>query len=319
MFLKADEISRCLESSDPGRRLEVTPWREDSLGENGSVRLHLGEQWFRGDKLVVQPTFQIAPSEFVIGVTREYISMPSDLWASIEGSGSLGRVGLLVNRGASVVDPGFRGLLTLQLANLGRKPLSLKEDGYVASLRFFTQEDDVTAHEKPEPDESDRRRDIARLHLVPLERELFAYLSRHPEHMLQLSPRKFEEVTAELLRRLSYDVHLTPPVKDGGRDILAYLASPIGKILTLVECKRFSPDRKVGIELVERFLWVVDRKDNAACGLYVTTSSFTAGVYGLQRDHAWRLFLRDFVGLKEWLQQVAEIDANEEGGLWIPK
>ncbi len=289
MFLRAADISRCLENSDLGRRLEVTPWREDSLEESGSVRLHLGGEWFRGERMVVEPAFQIAPSESVIAVTREQISMPSDHWGSIEGRGSFGRFGLLVNRGASVVDPGFQGRLILQLANLGRTPLSLQEDAFVASLRFFTQADDAPNHERPEQEESDRRRNIAHLHLEPLESELFAYLSKHPEHLLQLSPRKFEEITAEMLRRLGYDVHLTPPAKDGGRDILAYLSSPIGKILTLVECKRFSPDRKVGIELVERFLWVVDRKDNAACGLYVTTSSFTAGVYGLQRDHGWRL------------------------------
>ncbi len=52
MFLKAPEISRCLRHSDPARRLEITPWLEDSLDENDSVRLHLGEQWFRDHKPV---------------------------------------------------------------------------------------------------------------------------------------------------------------------------------------------------------------------------------------------------------------------------
>jgi len=50
---------------------------------------------------------------------------------------------------------------------------------------------------------------------------LIALLSRKPQMLRELPARKFEELVAELLTRDGFSVQLTPPSKDGGRDILA--------------------------------------------------------------------------------------------------
>jgi restriction system protein len=152
---------------------------------------------------------------------------------------------------------------------------------------------------------------------LSVEDELLAELSRHPERMYDLSPRRFEEAVAELMSRLGYGVQLTPASKDGGRDILAIMATPAGRTLTLVECKRYAPHRKVGVEQVERFMWVV-HKDRASCGLYVTTSSFTSGVQRMQKEYAWLLLLRDFSGLHEWLRQVSG-ETSDGGMFWTAR
>lgn len=45
--------------------------------------------------------------------------------------------------------------------------------------------------------------------------ELIKYLALHPHKIYDLNPHKFEEVVAELIRNLGYDVILTPKTRDG--------------------------------------------------------------------------------------------------------
>ena len=44
----------------------------------------------------------------------------------------------------------------------------------------------------------------------------------HPELMRNLSPRKFEELVAELFSDMGYEVVLTPATRDGGFDFKAF-------------------------------------------------------------------------------------------------
>jgi restriction system protein len=64
-------------------------------------------------------------------------------------------------------------------------------------------------------------------------------LKKRPEDISKLSSRKYEELVAELLSDIGYDVELTPATRDGGKDILAYFKTDCGTFLCLVEAKRF--------------------------------------------------------------------------------
>ena len=61
--------------------------------------------------------FIIQPGTFVLGSTLEYVTLPDDIVASVDGRSSLGRLGLLVHATAGYVDPGWTGKLTLELSN----------------------------------------------------------------------------------------------------------------------------------------------------------------------------------------------------------
>ncbi|MCX5893316.1 MAG: restriction endonuclease, partial [Deltaproteobacteria bacterium] len=125
-------------------------------------------------------------------------------------------------------------------------------------------------------------------------KEIIRYIAKHPDFIHSLTPRKFEYLIAEILIDMGAEIELTPETRDGGRDILAAFNTPIGKILTLVECKKLSADRKVGIDIVERFLWTIEHKDRATCGLIATTSYFSSGAIKLQDSYRWKLKLKDF-------------------------
>ena len=88
--------------------------------------------------------FILHPGEFVLGSTLEKISIPNDIVSGIEGKSSLGRIGLMIHSTAGFIDPGWRGNLTLELANVSRLPITLyfgMRIGQISFARLTTEVD----------------------------------------------------------------------------------------------------------------------------------------------------------------------------------
>ena len=81
--------------------------------------------------------FVLHPGEFVLGSTFEFVSLPDDIAARLEGKSSLGRLGLLTHSTAGFVDPGFRGHVTLELSNVATLPIKLWPGMKIGQLCFF--------------------------------------------------------------------------------------------------------------------------------------------------------------------------------------
>lgn len=81
--------------------------------------------------------FILHPGEFVLGSTFEYVSLPNDIAARLEGKSSLGRLGLLTHSTAGFVDPGFQGHVTLELSNVATLPIKLWPGMKIGQLCFF--------------------------------------------------------------------------------------------------------------------------------------------------------------------------------------
>lgn len=77
----------------------------------------------------------LAPKEFILGSTREWVNIPITLVARIEGKSSLARKGLMVHT-AGFIDPGFRGNLTLEITNHSSVPVLLGKGMKIAQLAF---------------------------------------------------------------------------------------------------------------------------------------------------------------------------------------
>jgi dCTP deaminase len=84
-----------------------------------------------------QDGFVIHPGEFCLGRTAEWVELPDDVVARIEGKSSLGRLGLIVHATAGFIDPGWKGTLTLELNNLTRVPIKLYPQLLIAQLSFM--------------------------------------------------------------------------------------------------------------------------------------------------------------------------------------
>ena len=84
-----------------------------------------------------EEAFILHPGEFVLGSTREYVKLPHDLVARLEGKSSLGRLGLLIHSTAGYVDPGFEGHLTLELSNVANLPITIYPGMKIGQLALF--------------------------------------------------------------------------------------------------------------------------------------------------------------------------------------
>jgi len=125
-------------------------------------------------------------------------------------------------------------------------------------------------------------------------------LRSEPEFLHNLTPRRFEEIVAELLSQQGYSVELTPPSQDGGFDMYAARKDGLGRFLFLVECKRYTPPNKVGVSIV-RSLHGVVQQQQANAGIVVTTSFITRGAKEFQQRLPYQVQLQDYLAIQQWL------------------
>jgi len=76
-----------------------------------------------------------------------------------------------------------------------------------------------------------------------------------------------------------------------------------------VDTKLYSQSRRVGVSHVRGLLGAVidetvrrTEENTAVRGMLVTSSRFSAQALEFQRRHEYRLALRDFEGIKEWIR-----------------
>jgi dCTP deaminase len=137
-------------------RIRIDPW-DPALVQPASVDLRLGDSFrvFHNHRtsaidlrdppsglteevaLKTNESFVIHPGEFCLGRTLEWVELPDDIVARIEGKSSIGRLGLIVHATAGFCDPGWKGTLTLELNNLTRVPIKLYPGLPIAQLSFM--------------------------------------------------------------------------------------------------------------------------------------------------------------------------------------
>lgn len=80
--------------------------------------------------------YVLRPGEFVLGSTMEYVSIPEDIVARVEGRSSIGRLGIMVHVTAGYIDPGFKGNITLELFNCSDKDFTLNYGDALCQIVF---------------------------------------------------------------------------------------------------------------------------------------------------------------------------------------
>lgn len=149
------------------------------------------------------------------------------------------------------------------------------------------------------PDDPARRAfDIS---VIEIGDELIAQLLDQPALVYQLTPRRFEELVAELYSKAGFEVELTPASGDGGVDLYAMRHDELGSGLIVVQAKRYKPELKVGVGAVRELFGTVNLT-RASAGVLVTTSTFQSGAHALADEYRWRLSLKDYARLQQLLK-----------------
>ena len=160
--LVGDELRARIHESDFGRRLFIVPILADWQIQQSGVDLRLGNQFIvtrnarigaidpsqdsaevkmavlKYQERVIVPFFSgeafvLHPGQLVLGSTFEYVCLPDDVEARIDGRSSFARLGLTI-AGAVSIAPGFKGVITLELANHHHTPLVLFPGWPIAQL-----------------------------------------------------------------------------------------------------------------------------------------------------------------------------------------
>lgn len=78
----------------------------------------------------------LLPGQMVLAHSFEYLKLPPDVAGDLEGRSSYARLGLEVHQTAGMIDPGFEGVITLELVNNGPNPIPLFPGLRIAQLRL---------------------------------------------------------------------------------------------------------------------------------------------------------------------------------------
>ncbi len=81
----------------------------------------------------------IHPGQLTLVPTLEWVEMPDKLMGQVTARSSWAREGLNIAT-ATLINPGYRGIITLELSNLGQIPIQVYPGMCVAQISFHTVE-----------------------------------------------------------------------------------------------------------------------------------------------------------------------------------
>jgi HJR/Mrr/RecB family endonuclease len=139
--------------------------------------------------------------------------------------------------------------------------------------------------------------------------EVGTHLRRRYSDIYGLDWRRFEELICDVFKSNGFIATLTQQSKDGGADVLIFSDNRQQKPCAIVECKKYSANRTVGILTLRALIgaavdWDVQR------AYLVTNSAFSSAVQDKVPDFRKRGFEVDLVAASELLQMFEVYNEN---------
>jgi dCTP deaminase len=137
--------------------IKIDPY-DPTLVQPNSLDIRLGSHfvWYKPGDGVIDPydqetvtsqveethaeSFVLQPGQFVLAETLECIGLPDNIVATIEGKSSIARLGVTLHQTGGWIDAGFRGTITLEMANVNSRPVKVYAGMPIGQLVFYTTE-----------------------------------------------------------------------------------------------------------------------------------------------------------------------------------
>lgn len=141
--------------------------------------------------------------------------------------------------------------------------------------------------------------------LSPINDRVLKYLAENPIAWYQLQDNDFELAIAEIYHKLGYNVERTKSTRDGGKDIIIRKPEVLGDFIYYVECKKYAPNRPVGVGIVRNLVGTVNT-DRVNGGILATTSFFTrdARKFVLDNKLDYQIKMHDYNMIQQLLNCV---------------
>jgi len=138
MILTKNEILKEIKKG----KIKIKPFSKDQVGP-ASIDLHLGKDfrifkkwktapvsedvdYKKFTKLVKIDKYKIlGPGDFILGLTKEKITLPDNICGWLTGRSSFARLGLSIHITASFIQPGINNKQVLEIKNVSKIPLIL--------------------------------------------------------------------------------------------------------------------------------------------------------------------------------------------------
>lgn len=98
------------------------------------ARVNPAEMMFEDE--IGEEGYILEPQRSILGATLEHISCPTDMICSVDGKSTIGRCFIAIHSTAGFVDPGFSGVVTLEITNHGPWSFLLRKHMPIGQLRF---------------------------------------------------------------------------------------------------------------------------------------------------------------------------------------
>jgi dCTP deaminase len=146
MILPAQDIRRLCEqgwlvpaNSYKEIRHLISPFQERGTFDGRTYGLGPCSYDFRLDKILIEGEgmaneFNLEPGHFILASTIERVALPYNVCGTVLDKSSLARIGLSAFN--THFDPGFMGYPTLELANLGNRPIKLRHSMPIVQFKF---------------------------------------------------------------------------------------------------------------------------------------------------------------------------------------
>lgn len=139
-------------------------------------------------------------------------------------------------------------------------------------------------------------------------------IARNPLALERLEWFDIERTVAEIFDGLGFKVTLTPPAKDGGKDVILEFILAGKAVEYYVEVKHWRSATKVGSGAVSDFIEVVAR-DKVAGGMFLSTHGYTSTAF----EHLTQLDReRVSFGGREKVLTLCQTYSKAQAGLWSP-
>jgi restriction endonuclease Mrr len=127
----------------------------------------------------------------------------------------------------------------------------------------------------------------------------------HSGRLLDIGPRRFEEVVGAAFSNQGFRTVLTPYSGDQGVDLRIVGNDGIGEVVTLVQLKRYDPKYPIDLSVVQALSGAV-AAEKAHRGLVVTTSRYLPGVKRWIDEHRVPIELANSEHLATWFERAAQ-------------
>lgn len=147
-----------------------------------------------------------------------------------------------------------------------------------------------------------------------LAEKLCELVAKEPLALQQIEWRHLEYVIATALEKIGFQIELTPPSKDGGKDVVATCKVQGQKYVFYVEIKHWRSGKRVGSKMIFDFL-EVNVLEQTAGGLFISSSGFMQTIYS-QIAEISRQCIR--LGDSDKIVSLCQHFVRKQKGIWKP-